>query len=161
MNIIRTPIGIDETNSYLKMKFEMKDLDKTKLCLSFLIKHLSKEIFVHQSSYIEKILKRFIMDKAYLVSTPIVVRSLENKKDSFQEKEKGEELLGPEVPCLSIIDAFMYFANCTCHDIVFSLIYWQDIVMLQLEDYCPTMDMSLFYVKDSKAKLIGYVDVEY
>lgn len=80
LNIIGTPIELDETISYLKKEFEMKDLGKTKLCLGFQVEHLSKGIFVHQTSYIEKILKRFIMDKAYPVSTPMVVRSLEKEK---------------------------------------------------------------------------------
>ena len=93
LNIIGTPIELYETISYLKKEFEMKDLGKTKLCLGFQVEHLSKGIFVHQSSYIEKVLKRFIMDKAYPVSTPIVVRSLEKKKDQFHPRDKEKNCL--------------------------------------------------------------------
>ncbi|XP_070057524.1 putative F-box protein At5g38390 [Nicotiana tomentosiformis] len=36
------------------------------------------------------------MDGAHPLSTPMVVRSLDMKKDSFRPQEKNEELLGPE-----------------------------------------------------------------
>ena len=61
------------------------------------------------------------MDKAYPLSSPMVVRSLDVKKDSFLPYKKGEELLGHEVPYLSAIGALMYLANCTRLDIVFSV----------------------------------------
>ena len=53
------------------------------------------------------------MDKAHPLSSPMDVRSLDLKKDPFRHCEKGEELLGPEVPYLSVISALMYLANCT------------------------------------------------
>ena len=63
--------------------------------------------------------KRFNMDKAHPLSSPMVVRSLDVEKDPFRPCEKGEELLGPEVPYLSAINALMYLANCTRPDIAF------------------------------------------
>ena len=54
LNIIGTPNELHEAIEYLKREFEMNDLGKTKLCLGFQVEHLSKGIFVHQSSYIEK-----------------------------------------------------------------------------------------------------------
>ena len=53
------------------------------------------------------------MDKAHPLSLPMIVRSLDVKKDPFRPREKVEELLGPEVPYLSVIGALMYLANCT------------------------------------------------
>ena len=61
------------------------------------------------------------MDKTHPLSSTMIVRSLDVKKDSFRPCKKGEELLGPEVPYLSVIDALMYLANCTRSDIVFSV----------------------------------------
>lgn len=77
--IIGTSIELDKIISYLKKEFEMKNLGKTKLCPEFQVEYLSKEIFVQQSSYIEKILKPFIMDKAYPMSTPMIVPSLKKR----------------------------------------------------------------------------------
>ena len=59
------------------------------------------------------------MDKVHPLSSPMVVRSLDVKKDPFRPCEKNEELLGPEVPYLSVIGALMYLANCTRPNIAF------------------------------------------
>ena len=59
------------------------------------------------------------MDKAHPLSSPMVVHLLDVKKDPFRPCEMGEELLGPEVPYLSVIGALLYLANCTRLDIAF------------------------------------------
>ena len=91
----------------------MKDLRKTKFCLGLQIEHLTNGIFVQQSTYTEKILKRFFIDKAYLLNTPIVVRSLDINKDLFRPYENNKELLSHEVPYLSAIGALMYLTKNT------------------------------------------------
>ena len=109
------------------------------------------------------------MDKAHPLSSPMVVRSLDVKKDPFRPCEKNEELLGPEVPYLGAIGALMYLANCTCPDIAFSVNllaryssaptrrHWNDIKHI-LCYLGGTTDMSLFYSKESKQQLLGYAD---
>ena len=62
----------------------MKDLGKTKFCLALQIEHFPNGVLVYQSTYIKKVLKRFYMDKAHPLSSPVVVRSLDVKKDSFR-----------------------------------------------------------------------------
>ncbi|KAL0837815.1 hypothetical protein Bca101_089705 [Brassica carinata] len=84
----------------------MKDLGQTKYCLGLQIEHSQKGIFVHQSTYTKRVLKRFNMDKATPLSTPMV---------------ENEEILGPETPYLSAIGALMYLANCTRPDISFAI----------------------------------------
>ena len=59
MNLIGTLGELLKTAEYLKKEFEMKDLGKTKYCLGLEIEHKSDGILIHQSAYIEKILKRF------------------------------------------------------------------------------------------------------
>ena len=105
---------------YLKNKFEMKDLEETKYYIGLQIEHLQNGILLHQSNYTEKVLKHFNMEKANPLSTPMVVRSLNMKKNPFRPREDNEEVLGPEVPYLSAIGALMYLANCTRPDIVFA-----------------------------------------
>ena len=41
LNLVGTPNEIASAASYLRKKFEMKDLGKTKFCLGIQIKHLS------------------------------------------------------------------------------------------------------------------------
>ena len=119
INLIGTPIELQKAIDYLKKEFEMKDLGKTKLCLGLQIEHLTNGIFVHQSAYTEKVLKRFYMDGAHPLSTLMVVQSFDMNKDPFRPQEKNEELLGYEVPYLSEIDAPMYLANTIRTDIAF------------------------------------------
>jgi hypothetical protein len=110
---------LTKTANYLKNVFEMKDLSKTKFCLGLQIEHISNGILIHQSTYTEKVLKHFHMDKAHPLSSPMVVRTLDVKKDHFRPKEDDEETLGPEVPYLSAIGALMYLTNYTWPDITF------------------------------------------
>ena len=104
---------IDELKKQLKKEFEMKDLRKIKFCFALQIEHLADEIPIHQSTYTKKVLKRFYMDKAHSLSTLMVVRSLDVKKDPFRPHEDNKELLGPEVPYLSAIGVLMYLTNNT------------------------------------------------
>ncbi|KAM2774472.1 hypothetical protein COP1_019357 [Malus domestica] len=59
MNLVGTPEELNKTAEYLKSEFEMKNLGKTKYCLGLQIEHCDNGILVHQSAYIEKILKRW------------------------------------------------------------------------------------------------------
>ena len=61
------------------------------------------------------------MDKTHPLSTLMVVCSFDVKKDPFRPCEKGKELLGLEVPYLSVIGTLMYLANYTRPDITFSV----------------------------------------
>ena len=83
LNIIGNEIDINEARHHLKTEFEMKDLGKTKFCLGLQLEHLPSGIFVYQAAYVQKILEKFSMDKSYPTKTPMVVRSLDMKKDQF------------------------------------------------------------------------------
>ena len=127
---------------------------------------------IHQSTYIEKVWKRFHMDKSHPLSSPMVVRSLEVTKDPFQPKEENEELLGPEVPYLSVIGALMYLANYTRPDIAFSVnllarysssptkMHWNEIKHV-LRYLHRTFDMGLFYSKTLEPQFFCYADAGY
>jgi hypothetical protein len=117
LNIIG--MAISEIVSRLKGEFEMKDFGKTTFCLSLQIEHLAGSIFLHQSLYTRKLFKRFSMDAAHPLSSPMVVRSLDPEKDEFRPCDEGETCLGPETPYLAAISALMYLANCTRPDIAF------------------------------------------
>ncbi|KAM2449650.1 hypothetical protein PS1_019734 [Malus domestica] len=171
MNLVGTLEELNKTAEYLKSEFEMKNLRKTKFCLDLQIEHCASGILVHQSAYIEKILKRFGMDKAYPLSTPMVIRSLDIKKDPFLPKEDDELVLGPEVPYLSAIGALLYLAQCTRLDIAFSvnlltryisaptIRHWKGVKDV-LRYLRGTTDMSLFYSEKSTNDqiLTGYAD---
>ncbi|XP_070002496.1 secreted RxLR effector protein 161-like [Nicotiana sylvestris] len=125
-----------------------------------------------QSAYIEKVLKRFYMDEAHSLSTPMIFRSLDVNKDPFRPQEKNEELLGPEIPYLSAIGALMYLANTTRPGITFSVNilaryssaptrrHWNGIKRI-LRHLKGTTDMGLFYGNNCSPDLVGYTDAGY
>ena len=57
INLFGTPEELTKAATYLNNEFEMKDLGKTKYCLDLQIKHKSNGILIHQSTYVEKVLK--------------------------------------------------------------------------------------------------------
>jgi hypothetical protein len=119
LNIIDIELDINEARDHLKTEFKMKDLGKTKFCLDLQLEHISTGILVHQSAYIQKILEKFNMDKAYPSKTHMIVRALEKDTDPFRPRQEGEEVLGSEYPYLSAIRALMYLVNNTTSDITF------------------------------------------
>ncbi|GJZ86735.1 putative copia-like polyprotein [Tanacetum coccineum] len=121
LNIIGANKETNEVMVHLKEECEMKDLGKTKYCLGLQIEHMPNGILVHQSNYTKKVLKRFSMDKAKSLSTPMVGRSLNVDNDPFCPCEEDEDVLGPEVPYLSAIEALMYLKNYTRPDISFAV----------------------------------------
>ncbi|BBN67534.1 hypothetical protein Prudu_107S000500 [Prunus dulcis] len=100
------------------------------------------------------------MDKAHPLNTPMVVQSLDTKKDPYCPKGDDEMVLGPEVPYLSAIGALLYLAQCTRPDIAFSvnlsgryisaltIRHWTDIKHI-LRYLHGTTDMGLFYSSES------------
>ena len=94
------------------------------------------------------------------------------KKDLFWPCEKGEKLLGPEVPYLSAIDTLTYLANCMRPNIAFyvNLLvrcsfaltrrHWNGIKHI-LRYLCRTTYMCLFYLRESRQQLLGYADTGY
>jgi hypothetical protein len=93
LNIIGHTKEVDVARNHFKMKFEMKDLGRTKFFLGLQLEHLQTGILVHQSTYVQKILKKFNMDKAYSTRTLMIVRAMEKDTYPFRPKEEGEDVL--------------------------------------------------------------------
>ena len=150
----------------------MKDLGRTKFWLGLQIEYLNSGVFVHQETYITKVLKRFYMDKSHPLCTPMVLRSLDMDKDPFRQQEKDEEQLGLEVSYLTAIWALMYIANYTLPDIEFAVNllarysssptwrHWNGVKHI-LRYLKGTMNMGLFYSNVSKPTLICYANASY
>jgi len=155
LNIIGNPQDISEAHNHLKMKFEMKNLGQTKFCLGLHLEHLPTGILVHQSTYVQKVLKKFNMDKSYPSKTPMVVRS--------------EEILGPHYSYLSAIGA-LYLVNCTRPNIAFAVNllarhsaaptkrHWIGVKHI-LKYVNGTRDLELFFRSNPDSNMIGYTFV--
>jgi hypothetical protein len=94
-------------------------LDKNKFCIDLQLQHLPTGILVHQSAYVQKVLEKFNMDKAYPLNTPMVIRALEKDIDPFRPCQEGEGVLDFECPYPSAIGALMYLTNNKRPDIAF------------------------------------------
>jgi len=89
----------------------------------------------------------------------------------LRAQENDEDLLGPEVPYLSVITTLMYLANYTWRDIAFAvnLLRYsssptrkQWIGVKNILCYLKgTMNMKLFYPNDSKLNLMDYANACY
>ncbi|XP_070665198.1 secreted RxLR effector protein 161-like [Malus domestica] len=97
----------------------------------------------------------------------MVIRTLDVKQDLFCPKEDEEEILEPEVPYLSAIEALLYLAQCTRPDISFAVNllarysnaptrgYWNGVKDI----FCylkGTTDLGLFYTRKSPSVAILY-----
>ena len=113
------------------------------------------------------------MDNAHPLSTPMIVRTLDPKKDPFRPLEDGEKILGPEVPYLNAIDTLLYLAQCTRPDIAFlvNLLarfssaptqrHWNEIKHL-FHYLRGTKDLGLYFSKSNNfSGLLGYTNVGY
>jgi hypothetical protein len=172
LNIIGIELDINEARDHLKREFKMNDLGKTKFCLCLQLEHLTTGILIHQSTYVQKILEKFNMDKVYLSKTPMVVRALEIDTDPFWPRQEGEEVLGSKYPYLSVIRTLMYLANNTRPDIAFAvnllkrysvaltMRHWNGVKDV-LRYLRGTSDLGLFYPKNQDMGLIGYADAGY
>ena len=109
VNIIGTPNFVREAQLLHTQRFEMKDLGNTSFCLGLQIERNEKGIFLHQTTYLRRVLQRFAMHDAHPLSTPMVVRHLGPSTDPFRPAEDDKEsILGPETPYLAAIGALMY-----------------------------------------------------
>lgn len=110
--------NITNVANYLKYEFKMKDGEKIKYCLVIWVNHLSSKIFVDQSTYTKKVLDRFYMDKYHPLTIPIIVQSLEVENGLLYPRNTYKEILGYEVPYLSVISVLIIL-QITRADIVF------------------------------------------
>jgi hypothetical protein len=96
LNIIDHTKDINEALNHINTKFKINDFRRTKFSLGLQLEYLQTGILIDQSTYVQKVLEKFNMDKVYLVKTLMIVRALVIDIDSFRLKEEGEELLGLE-----------------------------------------------------------------
>jgi hypothetical protein len=110
--------SVRQVKELLQQKYEMTDLGPANLFLGIQIDKLENgDIKIHQTKYIESILKRFNMDKSHGVSTPMLPNSkLSRCKESNQLLDSNEKLIYQ-----SIVGSLMFAMVCTRPDLAFTL----------------------------------------
>ena len=147
----------------------MKLLEKTSFYLRLQIIHLlDGSFFLHQTSYVKKLFKQFGMDKANLLSTPMMGQS-RTSDDPYHLCEEEDDKFYGKTDYFAAVGAFLYLSTFTCPDISFTT------SVLAQHSQKPTMryrngvkhvlcylrgieDLGLHYMKDGTPKVVGYVD---
>jgi transposase InsO family protein len=113
MNSLR----IDRLKKQLSQSFAMKDLGPAKQILGVRIQRSRKDkkLFISQEQYIEKVLERFNMNNAKVVSSPLATHFKLSTKQSPSTDEEKEDM--ERIPYASAVGSLMYAMVCTRPDI--------------------------------------------
>jgi hypothetical protein len=108
---------IDRLKKQLSQSFAMKDLGPAKQILGVRIQRSRKDkkLFISQEQYIEKVLERFNMNNAKVVSSPLATHFKLSTKQSPSTDEEKEDM--ERIPYASAVGSLMYAMVCTRPDI--------------------------------------------
>ena len=84
--------------------FEMEDLGRVSHCIGLQIEHFDRGIFVHQTTYVRRLLKKYAMEDCNPNNTPMEVGG---DRELYGESKEGEPNLGSEYPYFSAIGELM------------------------------------------------------
>ena len=154
----------------LSKQFEMKDLGAAKQILGMRIKRdtNSRTLLLSQDKYIDKVLSRFNMQNAKVVSTPLGVHFRLSKEQSPKTEE--ERAYMAKVPYASAIGSLMYVMVCTRPDIAQAVgavsrymnnpgkLHWEAVKWI-LRYLRGTTSKALCF-KGGDTILTGYVDAD-
>ena len=99
----------------------MKDFGPAKKILGIRIERdrASKKLYMSQEQYIEKVLERFNMSKAKVVSSPLASHfKLNNRHNPSTDKEKEDMI---KVLYASVVGSLMYVMVCTRPHIAYAV----------------------------------------
>ena len=121
LNLVGTPATYQHAMDLLTTHFKMKLLGKTYFCLGLQISHIpGGGIFLHQTTYTQKLLKRYGMDKSNPSFAPMIGRS-KTANDPYQPCEEEEEYYD-KTRYLAAIGAVLYLSTFTRPAISFATI---------------------------------------
>ncbi|KAL4582349.1 hypothetical protein LXL04_006896 [Taraxacum kok-saghyz] len=108
---------IDNLKKDLSKFFDMKDLGPAQQILGMKITRdrKARKLFLSQEEYVERVIKRFNMENAKPVGTPLANHFKLSKRNCPSSKKEKEEMKG--VPYTSAVGSLMYVMVCTRPDI--------------------------------------------
>jgi transposase InsO family protein len=156
-----------EIKKALAEKFDLKDLGELKyfLGVNVQMKRECGAIWIGQSLYIESVLKKFGMETAKAISTPV------DTGIKLLKATTGNDIADPEL-YQSAIGSLLYISTKTRPDIAYAVgnvarfcsnpskEHW--VAVKRIFRYLRgTTDLGLLYKKSSPAELIGYSDADW
>ncbi|RVX04234.1 Retrovirus-related Pol polyprotein from transposon TNT 1-94 [Vitis vinifera] len=149
----------------------MNDLGATKQILGIKIirDKANGTLKLSQSEYVKKVLNRFNMNEAKLVSTPLGSHFKLSKEQSPKTEEERDCM--SKVPYASTIDSLMYAIVCTMPDIAHAVGVMSRFMSRPGKQHWEAVKWILRYLKGSSdtclcftgasLKLQGYVDADF
>ena len=169
LNLVGTPATYQHAMTLLTNQFEMKLLGKTSFYLGLQLSHVpGGGIFLHQTTYTQKLLKRFGMDKVNPLSAPMTSRS-KTSNDPYTPCKEEEEEFHNKTQYLVAVGALLYLSTYTRLDISFavsvlarhsqrpSIRHWNGIKH-RLRYLRGTEDLGFLYTKGGQEEITGYAD---
>ena len=121
LNLVGTPATCQYAIALLTDQFEMKLLGRTSFCLGLQLTHIrGGGIFLHQTTYTQKLLKQFGMDKANPLSAPMIGRN-KTSDDPYAPCKEEEEEFHNRTQYLAAVGALLYLSTYTRPDISFAV----------------------------------------
>ena len=159
---------IKELKKQLSRSFAMKDLGPAKRILGIRIfrDRAKKKLSLSQEQYIEKVLERFNMSKAKVVSPPLAMHFKLDAHQSPSTDEEKEEMR--RVPYSSAVRSLMYAMVCTRPDIAHAVGVVSRHMSNPAKEHWNAVKWILRYLQGTsslrltfgggKPELIGYTD---
>ena len=121
LNLVGTPATCQHAIALFTDQFEMKLLGRTSFCLGLQLTHIREGgIFLHQTTYTQKLLKRFSMDKANMLSAPMIGCS-KTSNDPYAPYKEEEEEFHNRTQYLAAVGALLYLSTYTRPAISFAV----------------------------------------
>jgi hypothetical protein len=168
LTIFGTRSMVFKIKEEMEKRFEMKDLGKLSLTIGLQVEHNPNGIFVHQTNYTNKLLKKYSMENCNAIRTPMEVRG---ERELYYAATDGDELEDVK-PYQKAIGELQWLALKTRPDISYAvatlsrhsarptLRHWQGIKRL-LAYLKGKPDVGLLYRRNDTSNLKGFVDAGY
>ncbi|KAL6336188.1 hypothetical protein AAG906_011070 [Vitis piasezkii] len=134
---------IIEFSKYMHSEFEMSMMREFNFFLGLQIKQLKKGTFINQAKYIKNLLKRFNMEEAKTMKTPMSssIKLVKNEKGLWYPKGNNFELIRFSDADFVDCKAERKSTSGTCHFLRHLLVSWHSLRTLQLDG---TISESIF-----------------
>ena len=150
-------------SSMMQEEFEMSMMGELNFFLGLQIKQAKDGIFISQTKYCKELLKRFGMDKAKAVATPISTSCYLDKDEGGKSVEitKYRGIIG-SLLYLTASRPDIMFSVCLCARFQSNPKETHMVAAKRIMKYLSgTTDMGLWYPKGSSCNLVGYSDSDF
>lgn len=141
---------VDQLKVELQNEFNMKSLGKAKRILGVDIyrNKQKSELFLYQTDYVRKVLRKFNMNLAKTLSIPLPTDCKLSKTMCPKTQEEEQEML--HVPYASVVGSVMYMMLCTRPDLSHSISLLNRFMSNPGKQHWEVLKRILRYLKGSE-----------